>query len=1207
MYRGVLKTPRSKLLLIMKLTFFFLMVGLLEVHAGLHAQVKMVDLDVKEMTLRDVFQELKRQTDLDFFFSNRELDMNSRVTISARKAELTDVLSRILGKRYSFEIISGMVIIKPADARDSVVVKEMIVKGFVRDQKKEPMPGVTVKLDGVGVGTATNVKGFFRLALPISKGILEFSFIGYKTQRIPFSAETKDTLRIVMEEEVSNLDEVSVVAYGTTTRRQTTGAVSSVKAKELEGIPSPSIANLLQGRVAGMDVTNMSGAPGGGGTAIVIRGYNSMDVEQSRRFSNPLWVVDGVPLNSFTSPVTGTNLLADINPDMIESVEILKDASSASIYGSRAANGVILVTTKKGRKNQDATFSVNLSQTWGILPRLPDITIGNVERRLRLQGYRQDQQAYLDIESMKYKYPTSWKENYMNPSSVYDPLFKPDPGRMAGNGLFLQDSLNSFYNNATNFFPMYYETGKTTNANIQAYGGSERMNYGIGLGYYDESGILIGTGFNRIDLNSNMLVNPVKRFTVDMRFNASLANRKRGTSAYNSEFTSAVPVETVPGDPLTMSSLFPGKGSVVWDDVLEKLRGTKEKNRSIRLRSNFKLGYDVVEGLNVSTSLSVDYSINRRNYFVPSYLNESGYSMSVGETGINLMVLNENLVSYKKVIKEDHRISAVAGFSYQYDQGEYNGGSGKNSPSDKIYYVRRGFPDIGWQEGGGGLGGEIIIGDGGSGGSIGGSGTKKPIAFQHYLSNMEEKVLISYFARVEYGFRDKYLLSLSFRRDGSSTFGEDNRWGTFPSVAAGWNFSEENFMRPFSGWLDFAKIRASWGRSGLCFETPYLALGIITTGQKPFEGNGVLQPDWGVGAYNEELSWEETDQFDVGLDLDLFNHRLSFTFDYYYRYTDKLLGSINAPGDYNGWGSQMRNVAAVSNAGVEFMVKYEILRSDDLYWKVSVNGARNWNRYEKSYDGKDDRWYNRVLGKSLNGLKAYKTEGYLDSQDELPIYYNSAGMGSYLSHNGQAARFYQPGALKIVDVNGDGRVDHNDRVYAGSALPTLYGGIVNEFKWKGFDLNMLFSYQLGRHMYNTMPGTAISPMGGGSLFHPLLISEKDLSFWEKPGDHDAKYPRLQMERYSLYPTDGGAMIDRYVEKVNWMKLKTVTVGYRLPQSWVNKMGVNELRFFVSGENLFTITNYSGLDPETVDISNGIDDGMNYPLARKYTIGLTLKF
>ena len=263
--------------------------------------------------------------------------------------------------------------------------KSVRVKGFVYDTKKQPMPGVTVKIVGVSLGTATNEKGWFALDLPITKGVLEFSFVGYKNKTVEFTEKTaKDTLWITLEEEVQALDEAVVVAYGTTTKRTSTGSISVIKADEFKGIPSSSIASLLQGRVAGMDITQMSGSPGGGGTSVVIRGYNSLNVEQGRRFSNPLWVVDGVPLNSFASPVTGTNLLADINPDMIESIQILKDASAASLYGSRAANGVIIVTTKKGKKDQDAVFAVNISQSWAQLPRLPGVTIGRLENQMRL-------------------------------------------------------------------------------------------------------------------------------------------------------------------------------------------------------------------------------------------------------------------------------------------------------------------------------------------------------------------------------------------------------------------------------------------------------------------------------------------------------------------------------------------------------------------------------------------------------------------------------------------------------------------------------------------------------------------------------------------------------------------------------------------------------------------------------------------------------
>ena len=1184
MYHEGMQPPRSKLLLVMKLTFFFLMIGLLEVHATLHAQVRTVNLDVKEMALRDVFEELKRQTELDFFFSNRELDMNSRVTIRVKNIELTEVLSQVLGKGFSFEIFSDMVIIKPKPLRDSTEAKMTVIKGIVKDKQGEVMPGVTVKLGGINIGTATSVKGFFQLTLPVTKGMLEFSFVGYKNQRVPFSGTSRDTLKIVMEEDIQALDETVVVAYGTMKKREMTGSVSVIKSEELQGIPTSNIMNLLQGRVAGMDVSNLAGSPGGGGTVITIRGYNSLDVEQGRRFSNPLWVVDGVPLNSFTSPVTGTNLLAEINPDMIESIQILKDASSAAIYGSRAANGVIIVTTKKGKKNQEASFSANFSQTWSILHKLPTITIGKAERDFRLRAFRNNPIAYLDMTSKMYKYPTSLKEVFKHTQSGLDWFWIPVLQGESGNGIEIQDSLNAFYNNATNFFPMYYETGKITNANVQTYGGGEKFTYGIGLGFYDESGVFKGTGFNRIDLTANMNAIPADRLNVDLRFYLSLTNRKRNTvedENANVVQSDAPSVETVPGDPWENTTLYPGKGSVVWKQILERLRGTKEKNRSVRGKANFKLSYDILPELTLSSSFAADYSIHRRNYFSPSYLNSNGYSISIGETGINLMALSESLLNYKKVFREEHSVSFLAGFSYQYDQMEYNGGNGQKSPSDKIHYVSSGFPTI-TEEGYGDF--------------------KKSVTLQRYQSDMTEKALISYFARLEYNYKLKYLLSASFRQDGSSTFGSGNRWGTFPSVAAAWTFTEENFMENWSGWFNYGKVRASWGRSGMHFDQSYLALGVLYPGAKSFEGESTLAAT-SDGLYNKDLSWEETDQYDVGLDLDFLNYRLGITLDYYYRYTDKMLMKVPLPGNYNGYTTQWRNAAAVSNEGIELLVKYEIFRKQDLYWKVTVNGAKNWNQFRKSYDERDTK--NWIIGKPLNGIYTLATNGYVNEQSELPVFRNNVGVGNYLASDlGGKNMFYKPGDYKFLDVNGDGVISLDDVVYQGSALPLVSGGVVSEFRWKNFDLNLSMSFQIGRHIINCSNMNSLKSSFPSEYMHPLLLDLKDITFWQQPGDDNADYSRLQMDQ-NTYMYEFA--IDRNVEKVNWLKMKTLSLGYSLPKSLISSWKIEQVRFFASAENLFTWTNYSGLDPETVDIRTGLDEGKNYPLARKFTLGLTVKF
>ena len=1128
------------------------------------AQDQVVSLDMKNVSYYQLFNEIHKQTGLRFIYNTNQLEKMEKIDVRVEKKNVSEVLRDILGNTPFTFLFNGDVVMLVQREPEQ---KSVRVKGFVYDMKKQPMPGVTVKIVGVSLGTATDAKGWFALDLPLQKGALEFSFVGFKNKTVAFNEITvKDTLRVYLEEDVQALDEAVVVAYGTTTKRESTGAISVVKAEELEGIPSPSIANLLQGRVAGMDITNMAGSPGGGGTAIVIRGYNSLDQDLYRRFSNPLWVVDGVPMNSFTSPVTGTNMLADLNPDMIESVQVLKDASSAAIYGSRAANGVIIVTTKQGKRGQNATFSANFSQSWCILPELPTITIGREERLHRLYAQKYSNlRAYLDEETKTYRYPASHKEVYDNPyTSRFDTYWFPAPDNNENGGGILHDSLNVFYNNATNFFPIYYHHGKVTNANIQTYAGSERMNYSIGLGYYDESGILRGTGYNRIDLNSSMTVRPVPKLMVDMRFNASLANRRRGNSSGD--------IETVPGDPYKLSSLYPGEGTAVWDYLLEQLSGTKEKNRSIRLRSSFRLAYDILDGLNFSTSLSADYAINRRNTFSPSYLSSSGYSNSTGEQGINLMVLNENLLTYKRTFNEDHNLNFVAGFSYQYDQLEYNMGYAQNSPSDKIYYAPSTLPALGTE----GFGDYM-----------------KYIAFKHYESDMQEKVLLSYFARLEYNYKKKYLLSASFRRDGSSTFGKNNKWGTFPSVAAGWSFSEESFVKDNLGWLSFGKLRASWGRSGMDFDNCYLALGIMQVGE-PLEGNATLTPDYDQGLYNENLSWEETDQYDFGLDLDFFNYRLGIVIDYYYRYTDKLLGKVSLPGmgTISGYYQQWRNRAAVSNEGLELLVKYEILRENDLYWKVSVNGARNWNRVEKTADGRD--MAKGIIGRSLNDIRAMKTDGFIDYQDDIPFYWDAVGNKCYMTTDGSKESYLRPGNYKYVDVNGDGMISNADMVSVGSALPLFYGGLVSEFTWKNLDVNVSMSYQVGRHAVNYMPLNSV-----GFVTGPFLANINKITFWSQPGD-DPDY------QYGGAST-GGWIIDRDVEKVNWLKLKTVTIGYSLPKAWISKIGVKQVRVFASGENLWTFTNYSGMDPETIDLRTGVDAGMNYPLARKFTLGLTVKF
>ncbi|MEG2340231.1 MAG: TonB-dependent receptor, partial [Odoribacter sp.] len=1045
-----------------------------------------------------------------------------------------------------------------------------IILGVVKDKKGEPIPGVTIRLDSTSVGTATDMDGKFMLQLPFVSGHLIFSSVGYKNKRVAFRAG--EPLLVVMEENISALDEVQVVAYGETNRREMTGSISVVKADDIKGIPSPSISNLLQGRVAGMDVTNVSGAPGGGGTQVTIRGYNSLNIESGRRFSNPLWVVDGVPMNSFTSPVTGTNGLADLNPETIESVQVLKDASATSLYGSRAANGVIIVTTKKGRKNQDAQFSANFSYTYSILPEYPVVYGGRGEREYRLKGYRNSSKAFLDYDLNKYRYPTSYEDAW-NTNGSYDSFWGNGKVENDGNGNELQDSLNPFYNNSTNFFKYYFHAGKVLNANVQATGGSEAMTYSVGLGYYDEEGISKGSGYNRINLMGNFYLNPIRRLGIDFRTYLAISDRSRGNKTGG--MSGGSDVETVPGDPMSLSTLLPGN-SVANTRAMQILKMVDEKNNTYRLRSSFGLKLELMRGLDLSSTLSVDYTQNNRNHFVPAAMNKENESLTTGEVAREMMVLNENLLTFKRSFLAKHNVDVMLGYSYQYDQSNYIGGQAIDGPSDLVKYATK----KGW--------GSLKYRDDG-----------KPAALKNYESDFMEKKMASYFGRVNYNYRQKYMMTMTLRRDGSSVFGENVRWATFPSAAVAWNFSEEYFMKRFR-FLDFAKLRFSYGVSGNQFTNPYLSYGILNGGGS-YDGSPTIEPDWNDGYYNPDLTWEETEQYDFGLDMNMLDYRLSVTFDYYYRYTDQMLYKVLLPGDYSGYTKQWRNAAAVSNEGMELDVKYDIFRGDKLSWNISVNVARNWNMFRKSHNGRDlradDGTY--ILGEQLGAIYGLKTDGYLQSDKDVEYFYNAYGELKPVAPDYGLGSFFVPGDVKFVDMNGDKSISSvEDLVYLGSSLPKLYGGIVNEVKWKGFDVNMLLSYSLGRDMIYTAGIESLStqkPLG------PILANVGGSTFWEKEGDQ-TDYPRLSMDNNN---GNWWPILDRYVEKVNYLKLKTLTIGYSCPERWLRKAYVKGVRVFFSGENLCTWTNYSGMDPETVDINTGIDDGKNYPLARKLTFGVTI--
>ena len=1141
----------------MKLTLLLICGFVLTLSAGVRAQDQVVTLKVEGSTFREVIAELKRQTSLDFFYSFNEVDVSRPVSLDVENERIDDVLRQLVGARFTWEYRDNMVIIKPS-AEDDEERKSVRVKGFVYDEKKQPMPGVTVQVVGTSVGTATTERGWFAIDLPMLKGKLKFSFVGYESQEVEFTERT-DTLRVYMKEEVSDLDEVVVRAYGTQKKRETISAMSTITADDIKEMPAASLAALLQGRLAGLNVIQQSGAPGSAGV-IAVRGFNSLLVSGASD-GQPLWVVDGVPMHSFVSPVTGTNTIADLDPSMIESVTVLKDAAAASIYGSRAGNGVILVTTKKGKEGK-TQFAANASYSVAQLMEYPAQTGGRMERWLDILWFRNQKTAYTDLTTYLKYYPSSYNDIYGKNGS-YD-KFWGNGNR--GSGMLnynLQDSLDPYYNNCENWWKYVFRTGHVVNANIQASGGTERFRYMVGLGYYDEDGIAINSRYSRANLLTNFSAQFTKNLRLDTRIYLAYMDKSRNNNTMNN-------YEGLSVDPSTQHTYI-GASDELKEEWLKNVEGVKDRTDDYRAMVTAFLSYEASWGLSASISGNLDFSQSNANQFSPSYLDPSYHeSSSTGAIARNVMLSIEGLLHYKKSFKETHNLDLLLGINANKEQAFSIEGAGRNGASDDVYYYTPA------------LGNDVVN-----------HGTEEYpyyVSNTSYASDFTEKKMLSFFGRIGYNYKQRYLMEFTFRRDGSSTFGEGNRWANFPSIALGWTFSEEPFVKSWAGnWLNWGKIRGSYGTSGQVFTDAYLAHGLMASSQAFLYNVGIMS----TKPISPDLTWEKTEQYDIGLDMDMFNYRLNFKLDYYYKYTSSLIYDIPLPGGLYPFTTRTENAMAVSNEGIELELQADIFREKALSWRMKFNIARNWNRFEESYSGKDITNKDLlVIGRPLSGLYTYAHEGFYESEKDVPVYYRQDGAATYWGGvSVKSSVSGQVGNYKLKDFDGD---NNADMYYAGSTLPLAHGGWVNELQWKGFDLNMLVSYTIGRRMLNCRASMGYHTM----MPVPKMFDYRDVRPWTEPGC-DANAPSWGN---TIEP-----LLDSQIEKVNYVSFRQLTLGYNLPDNIVKTIKLQGIRCFVTIENLFYISNYSGENPEVVDVYSGMDYALQYPLPRKWTLGLTFNF
>ena len=1121
---------------------------------------KRISVSFKDKPLASILDFVGRQGDYEVTYTDDVRNDTLTVTISFENVDALQAVQSLLAKTAFAYNVDGKKINVYRMEQDKETA--FTLKGLVKDKDGQGVSFATVQIKGTTQGTTTDLDGRFTMKVDNQEGNVTISSVGFDTKTVKYDARRE--LSVLLPSAEKMLGEVSVIAYGKRNTREQVGAIGSVNAEDLQKVPSPSLENLLQGRIAGVDVTNLSGSPGGGGSKVTIRGFNSLN-QQGVNDGTPLYVVDGVPVANDPQNMGGINALAGLDPSSIESVQVLKDAASASLYGSRAGNGVILITTKKGKAGRNE-IQVNVSQSMSWLPATPKQTIGKAERDIALMLAKKYRTAHYDAATDRIVLPNDYGDTWGWGDDLdggMDYLWR-NGNVMTGDrkiSPIMQDSLNTFYNNRTNWWKYGFRLGRVTKADVQLAGGTENMRYMANAGVYDETGIMINSNFRRYSLLTNLDFKLSTKLDVFVRLNMAYTNQSAGSGGR---------VQGLTFDPKQTPSVLPGKGSTAEREAVKQLRDVDQTNSNYNLRLNGGFNYSPIKGLRITSTASIDHYFTRIYIFRPSYLMYDNLSEARGSNAAMTNLQTENIATYNVPLPQEHKLELMAGVTYNYDLMQTIGGWAKGGPTNQVKYVGEGWPsllkDI--------------------------SGEAKPA--RSFDSNKEDQAMLSFLGRAAYGYKKKYLGEFSVRRDGSSVFGSNVRWGTFPSVGLGWAFSEERFMKKL-WWLSFAKLRASWGRSGQKFQEPYLALGVLSE-TDVFDGNAGLIP---AQMSNPHLTWEKSDQYDLGLDLQVLDYRLKFKLDYYYKYSSNLLMQKYLPGNFFYTDKVWDNISAISNEGIEFEMQADLIRSKDLNLSVGLNVSHNRNLFRKTHNGEDLN--DKVLGRPVYGIYTFQDEGIVKDESEIPYHYSQTGarLPLYFGNPNYPLRV---GGRKIKDQNMDGKIDNSDLYYAGSTLPTAYGGINGHLDWKGFNVDVLFSYVLGRKVMNMVQNSAFS---FNKTVNPLMGHFRANEYWSKDNPN-AKKPALEFaDPGYLGHFDGN--VDSNIENISFLRLKQLVLGYTLPATWFKSKFIKSVNVYLSGENLFMLTNYSGLDPEVIDPYTGKDDGSQYPLNRKLTLGINVKF
>ncbi|WP_298737911.1 TonB-dependent receptor [uncultured Chitinophaga sp.] len=1090
----------------------------LQLSAATKGQDKGLDVEVSNASLETVFRIVRKQSDYLFIFKDENLAKTAaKITLHLKDATIEQVMDRCLeGSPLSYRIVDKTVIlVKREDAQGTLQEQVVQLSGAVRDADNgDPLPGVTVSVKGATIGTTTNGNGQFVLNNVKLPATLVFSYIGFSTQTVEAGQRREFDIRL--KRESRDMQQVVVIGYGTQKKTELTGAIGTFRPDDLNARPVLGPDQLLQGRVAGVNVSSGAGMPGSA-VRVSVRGIGSLSAS-----NEPLYVVDGVPIIPHDAAMTNfgnkMNPLSELNPADIASVEVLKDAASAAIYGSRATNGVILITTKSGRKGS-GQLSVNAYTGVSEVPNLDKVQMA--DSRLYLEVVNEA----IDNYNKQYGYTPG-------NSKFITGIDHPYPG--------LPD---------TDWMDLVLRKAWTQNIDLSVSGGNDKTTYYISGGFLNQQGTVIYNDLQkytgRINLNSEPL--DWLRVGVNVGFSYSDNNRVPGSNLGSTVMGRSLPQRPFDRPYKPNGEYYVGgTADLVYHNPIQILKEEVANLKNYRLLGNAFAELKLTKDLRFKTTFGSDIGYTHDYiYYNQQHPYGTGNGRIVDERRLLTNLLVENTLNYSHTFGE-LKLDLLAGHSFQRMMVSNNSIDGNGFPAPSF--------DV--------LAAASVI--------------------NNASTNLYGNAMESYFGRANFAWKDRYLLGMSIRTDGSSRFSPDNRYGYFPSVSAGWQVSRESFWNMPATDL---KLRASYGATGNQEGVSNYGYQSLTGGGYNYDGkSGIAITGFG----NNRLTWEKANQLDAGVELGLLGGAVNLTVDYFRKNTTNLLYNMPIQGT-SGFTSITSNIGSMLNYGLETSIGTD-LHFGGLNWRSDFNISFVKNRIT-SLIGNNEALSvgaNRALqvGQDIGSIWVYKMTGIYQDDKEVPEPLQAIGV--------------RAGDVKYEDVNGDGNIDINDRQIVGSSNPSFYGGWNNTFRYRNFDLSIFMNYMYGQDVYATSRIT-IERLGQNAVNFRKKVAENR---WTGPGTSNTVPRAIYNNAYNLYNSS------RWMEDGSFLRLRTVSLGYELPSSWLSRAKIKRLRVYLQADNLWLITNYSGLDPE---VSSDMDprflgeDNLVLPQPRSFNAGINLNF